>query len=350
MGNGVRIPSATEINQLIAEWNDWLAARTDALLSLEERVRTAGNDDDVADVAAAFVARKAITDRLAEVSATAARDRATATRLTTTPLVDDMGGPVGNNLTDAANLLDAIVRRVEQRVNEREGQQMAHAATAAQADADLTIAAKLSAELGMQVNHVAQLREQLTARSSLDETASEAAAVRSSLEAAARERTALLQQWVGVQARLDSLAITEARVREVATRCREKVVQAPPLAVPSVAAFDADLADVSGLPWVAARGRVTPVLSKLDRLTAALAEAERRFQAPLNRRDDLRGLLQAFADKASASGVMESPQLDELYREAKGVLWAAPADLVQGAALVDQYVAAVNAKVKEVAR
>lgn len=56
MGNGVRIPSATEINQLIAEWNDWLAARTDALLSLEERVRTAGNDDDVADVAAVFVA------------------------------------------------------------------------------------------------------------------------------------------------------------------------------------------------------------------------------------------------------------------------------------------------------
>lgn len=57
--------------------------------------------------------RKAITDRLAEVSATAARDRAAATRLTTTPSVDDMGCPVGNNLTDAANLLDAIVRRVE---------------------------------------------------------------------------------------------------------------------------------------------------------------------------------------------------------------------------------------------
>jgi len=350
MGNGVRIPSATEINQLIAEWNDWLSARTDSLLSLEERVRTAGNDSDVADVAAAFVARKAITDRLAEVSATAARDRAAATALTTTPLVDDMGGPVGNNLTDAANLLDAIVRRVEQHVHTRESEQMAEAATFAQADTDLNIAAKLATELGMQVNHVAHLREQLSARRSLDETVREAAAVRASLEAAAKERANLLQQWTGVQARLDQLAITEARVREVAARCRDKVLQAPPLAVPSVAAFDVDLGDVSDLPWVAARARVAPVLTKLDRLTAALAEAERRFQAPLDQRDDLRGLLQAFADKASVSGVMESPELDTLYREAKGVLWAAPADLAKGSALVDQYVSAVNTKVKEVAR
>ena len=27
MGNGVRIPTATEITQLLAEWNEWLAAR-----------------------------------------------------------------------------------------------------------------------------------------------------------------------------------------------------------------------------------------------------------------------------------------------------------------------------------
>mgnify|MGYP000983886356 CR=1 FL=1 len=350
MGNGVRIPSATEINQLIAEWNDWLSARTDSLLSLEERVRTAGNDSDVADVAAAFVARKAITDRLAEVAATAARDRAAATVLTTKALVDDMGGPVGNNLTDAARLLDAIVQRVEQHVNQREGQQVAEAATFAQAEGDLATAAKLSVELGMQMNHVAHLREQLAARTSLDATAVEAAAVRASLEAAAKERAALLQQWGGVESRLETLATAETRVREVAARCREKVVQAPPLAVPSVAAFEADLGDVSGLPWAAARARMTPVLSKLDRLSAALAEAERRFQAPLDRRDDLRGLLQAFADKASVSGVMESPQLDTLFREAKALLWAAPADIVAAASLVDQYVAAVNAKVKEVAR
>lgn len=81
----------------------------------------------------------------------------------------------------------------------------------------------------MQVNHVAELREQLTARSGLDETASEAAAVRQ--PGGRCQGTHGLAAAVGgrLQARLDSLAITEARVREVATRCREKVVQVPPL-------------------------------------------------------------------------------------------------------------------------
>ena len=75
MGNGVRIPTATEITQLLAEWNEWLAARTDSLLSLEERVRSAGTAADQADLAAAFVCRKAITDRLDDVEGLARRDR-----------------------------------------------------------------------------------------------------------------------------------------------------------------------------------------------------------------------------------------------------------------------------------
>jgi type IV secretory pathway TrbF-like protein len=160
----------------------------------------------------------------------------------------------------------------------------------------------------------------------------------------------LLQQWSGISARLEALTATEARVRELAARCRDKVMQAPPLAVPSVAAVGGTLPDIAGLTWVSMRGRITPVLSQVDRVGAALAEAERRFQAVLDRRDDLRGLVQAFADKASAAGVMELPELDSLYQEAKAVLWAAPCDLDRGAALVDRYVALVNTKVKEVAR
>ena len=125
---------------------------------------------------------------------------------------------------------------------------------------------------------------------------------------------------------------------------------APLLAVPSVAAFHLDREPLDGLPWAAARGRIAPVLAKLDRVAAALAEAERRFQGALDRRDELRGLLQAFADKASAGGVMELPELDSLYQETKAVLWAAPCDLDRGGALVDRYVATVNTKVQEVAR
>lgn len=349
------VPTTAEIDRLLADWNTWLATRTDALLSLEDRVRSAGTDADVADVSAAFVARKAISDRLAEVSTAAARDRAAAVALTTRPLADDLGGPVGRDLTDAATLLDAIVHRVEARVAGNEQQQVAVVRTTQQAEADLTVARRLSAELGMQVNHVAELGEQLQHRANLTEVAAEAATVRASLEAAGRERASVLQRWAELPSRLATLAATEVRVRELAERCRAKVVQAPRLAVPSVAAVEAevqeaDVVGVSGLPWVGARARLTPLLTQLDRLGAALAEAERRFQQPLQQRDDLRGLLQAFADKANAGGVMETAELDELYQRAKALLWAAPSDLAAADELVQRYVAAVNAALNGAAR
>lgn len=350
MANGVRIPTATEITQLIREWDEWLAARTDALLSLEERVRSAGTPEDQADVAAAFVCRKAITDRLQEVATLAAADRARASALAGQPLVDDLGGPVGRNLTDAATLLDAVLQRVERSVGAHEQQQATEAGARAKADADLTIAERLAGELGMQSNQVAHLRQQLAAGTNRDHVVAEIATVRASLEAAAADRTALLQRWAGAGDRLAALTAVEERVREVAVRCREKVVQAPPLAVPSVAAVELGATDLSDLTWVASRNRITPLLARIDRLEAALQQAEQRFQAALDRRDDLRGLLQAFADKASAGGVMELPELDALYQEAKAVLWSAPCDLVRGGELVDRYVATVNAKLKEGAR
>ena len=350
MSNGLRIPTTTEITQLLADWNEWVSARTDSLLSLEDRVRTAGTPDDQADVAAAFVCRKAITDRLQQVTELAQGDRAAASALSTQPLLDDLGELVGNSLIDAATLLDAVVSRVERSVACHEQEQVHIATIAAGADTDLTAAKRLADELGMQANQVSHLREALNKRHDLAGVASEAAVVRASLEAAAKERDGLLKQWSTLNDRLAALTTTEIRVRELASKCREKVLQAPPLAVPSVAAVATNLPDIAGLTWVATRGRITPVLTQVERVAAALAEAERRFQAALDRRDELRGLVQAFADKASAGGVMELPELDSLYQEAKAVLWAAPCDLDRGSVLVDRYVALVNTKVTEVAR
>lgn len=329
----------------LEQWQTWLSSRTDALLSLEERVRIGGNGNDAADVAAAFVARKAITDRLAAMTTAGTRDGAAAT-LAGEPVLDDMGGTVGSNLDDAARLLDAVLQRVEQRI-------VAHE----RVTADLVRAEALARELGMQVNHVASLRERCASGGDPAAVATEAAAALAGLQAAAAERTTLLAKWSAAAARLDGLTAVETRVREGAARCREKIVQSPPIAVPSVEAFRDDLTDAAqpgaelgGLPWATARGRITPVLDRLERLEAALAEAKQRFAEPLRRRDDLRGLLQSFAGKASAHGVLETAALDSLFREAKDALWSAPCDLVKGEALVDRYVAAVNETIKGVAR
>ncbi|MDO8389610.1 MAG: hypothetical protein Q7V57_03900 [Actinomycetota bacterium] len=329
----------------LEQWQTWLSSRTDALLSLDERVRTGGSGTDAADVAAAFVARKAITDRLAAMIAAGARNGAAAA-LAAEPVLDDMGGRVGDDLDGAARLLDAVLQRVESRIAAHE-----------QVNADLARSSALAQELGMQVNHVASLRERVGGGGDLAAVGREAADALAGLQAADAERARLLAAWSTVAARLDELATVETRVREAAARCREKVVQSPPIAVPSVEAFREEVADdlspsadLRGVPWAGARGRIVPVLARLDRLAAALAEAEQRFAQPLRRRDDLRGLLQSFAGKASAHGVLETAELDGLFREAKDALWSAPCDLVAAQALVDRYVAAVNEKIEGVSR
>jgi hypothetical protein len=340
-------PSSAQMDALLTQWNDWLAGRTDAMLSLEDRVRTAGNDHDRDDLAAAFVARKIVDDRLRAVANLAAHDRRRAAALAAQPLVDDLGDPVADNLAEAGALVDAIVQRVEQRVSSVERQSVNEVTLASRADADLVVAERLARELGSQVNQTAQLRSELVARRDLAGTATRATELRGELERVDADRRQLFERWSALAARLERLGETEATVRQLAERCRAKVVQAPSLAVPSVAAVGAlaPTDELRSMPWSAARGLIAPVIDKVERLDAALAEARRRYQQPLDDRDDLRGLLQSFRDKAAAHGLGESPDLEPLYRQAESYLWAAPCDIAAARPLVDGYLAAVNAKI-----
>jgi hypothetical protein len=340
-------PTAGEMAALLTQWNDWLAGRTDAMLSLEERVRTAGSKKDQDDLAAAFVARKAVGDRLQAISDLVDRDRARAAALANQPLIDNLGGPVGQNLEDAAALVDAIVRRVESNVSGVETRSATEVGLATRADADLSVAERLADELGSHVNRAAQLRSELVARRDLAGVATRAADLRGELEQIDAERRQLLDSWLTIDDRLVTLGETEASIRALAVRCRDKIVQAPSLAIPSVAAVGPfePIDELKSMPWAAARAVMAPVVDKVKRLEAALAEARRRYQQPLDDRDDLRGLLQSFRDKADAHGLGENSELEPVYRQAEALLWAAPCDLAAARPLVDRYVAAVNTKI-----
>lgn len=340
-------PSSAQMAALLAQWNDWLAGRTDVMLSLEDRVRTAGTDSDRADLAAAFMARKVVDDRLQAVAELAEHDRAEAAALAGQPLIDDLGQPVGKNLSDAAALVDAIVQRVEQRVAGVENRSATEVAAATRADIDLSVAERLAHELGSQINQAAQLRSELVARRGLVDVAGRVAELRAELERIDAERRQLFEKWAASSTRLEALSETEAVVRQLAERCRAKVVQAPTLAIPSVAALGplATTDELEAMPWTAARGVMTPVLDKIDRVEAALAVAHDRYQQPLDDRDDLRGLLQSFRDKAAAHGLGENSDLEPLYRRAESYLWAAPCDSAAARPLVDRYVAVVNAMI-----
>jgi hypothetical protein len=170
--------------------------------------------------------------------------------------------------------------------------------------------------------------------------------LRDELRAADAERTRLLALAPGFAARVDELRGREAAVRQVVEHARAKVIPLPNLAVPSVDAlepFDAEA--VAGLPWPAARDRLRERDTRLGRVAAAFDEVERRFAGPLARRDELRGLLQAYRGKAAANRLGEDPVLEPQYRAAADVLWSAPCDLTRADVLVAAYQHAVNAAI-----
>jgi hypothetical protein len=68
-----------------------------------------------------------------------------------------------------------------------------------------------------------------------------------------------------------------------------------------------------------------------------------QVRAPLDRRDELRGLLEAYRARAARHGVSETPALAAAHGLARDLLWSAPCDLAGAEAAVRHYQAAVGA-------
>jgi len=170
-----------------------------------------------------------------------------------------------------------------------------------------------------------------------------AVAARSADLAAARadaaQRIAAASSTVGAaqQAWQDATAARErAAVRVL-------VIAQDPL--PDVTGLDGRLAD---LRLLQRSGRWTRLASELDLLdkdaTAALRtcrEAEQAAAHLLGRRDELRGLLDAYRAKAGQTGGAEDAGLEASYQHAHDLLWTAPCDLAAADAAVTGYQQAV---------
>ncbi len=177
---------------------------------------------------------------------------------------------------------------------------------------------------------------------------------------AARQRVELLErrhrelpsQLTAAATKLDEIEAVVARGAEALARTRDRI--AAPAGV--LAAVDlAGAGDRALRPWLeriraqAASGAEEAAGASLDAWRAAadatLAEARRVAEAnaaPLERRNELRGLLDAYRAKAAASGGDEDGRLAGLYASAKDTLYTAPCALDRAEALVRDYVAAVN--------
>jgi hypothetical protein len=104
--------------------------------------------------------------------------------------------------------------------------------------------------------------------------------------------------------------------------------QAP---VADIGALEAGLAEIAVLTDAGAWREARVVLEAwMIDARSALAEARRTLRArraPIEARNQLRGLLDAYQVKASRLGLIENPDLVEIFAHARQELYTAPTDL-----------------------
>jgi hypothetical protein len=117
--------------------------------------------------------------------------------------------------------------------------------------------------------------------------------------------------------------------------------------LPDVGALAGRLAAVRELHSAGRWSRLATELDSLTKDTAAAEqrcrEAERAATGALERRSEMRGLLDAYQAKAAQLGAAEDAQLGALYEQARAALWTAPCDMAAAAAAVRTYQQAVLA-------
>lgn len=168
---------------------------------------------------------------------------------------------------------------------------------------------------------------------------------------------AALDRAAATLVRLGS-SIAEGREALEAARARVVVDESSGLLEPlSPAVVDGDERSLG--PWLerlrneAMEGDADAVVSGLGRwqvvAEGALANAEAVVaanRAPVQQRDRLRGLLDAYEAKAGAAHRAEHPEVAELVRAARAALFARPADLAAGEAAVRALGAALSQPVQ----
>jgi hypothetical protein len=175
---------------------------------------------------------------------------------------------------------------------------------------------------------------------------------RAAAAAAAAGKLAALRDNAGARIAAVSAAVSAASAaRQDAIAARERaiakiVVVALP-EPPDLSALTARLAEAGSLQGAGRWTRLAAELDLIERQAAAAVsqcrEAERHAAALLDRREELRGLLDAYQARAARLGGAEDSDLDARYARARELLWTAPCDLAGATAAVTAYQQAVLA-------
>jgi len=183
----------------------------------------------------------------------------------------------------------------------------------------------------------------------------EADRLRTAVAAAAAQATELARLRDGAGQRIAALSTAAATARsaaaDAATAWQRAAARITAAAMPPPPQPPADMsARLAELRTLLDGGRWTRLATELDQVgkelavaTATARDAERAVTALLNRRAELRGLLDAYQAKSARLGAAEDQALAQRYDHARDLLWTAPCDLTAAADAVTGYQQAVLA-------
>jgi len=358
-------PSANDVLTYLGALRTWTQSLRAALDNLDARVQVARDPGSYTqDIVLAMSLWNSIDGRRRELEQAwdsgrvGPNELATIATLIWGRLSDPLGRPSAFTLPEACTLAAALQDRLSAAVA---GDAIAGSGAAARIDpvrAAIIRCREQAEALGVPTARIDELSAELEAAiASADPQKIAATVAAVDTETTIIERDLIKEagmragrtfQAAEVRRRYDDAATKAARVSALAQQCREKIADPPRLAVPSIAVLGEPPVTRPGETPAerdAGRRELTEYARRLGRFAAALAEAETRFSAPLEEREDLRGLLGAYRKRAAANGLAEDLALADHYQAAHDVLWSAPCDLATARTLVGHYQHAVRVAV-----
>ncbi|MEU8797029.1 hypothetical protein [Spirillospora sp. NPDC048819] len=183
------------------------------------------------------------------------------------------------------------------------------------------------------------------------------AEVRRGLEEAERVRDGFADRLRGVAAVLDLLRGTEAEARRLRDEVLAKIASPVLPDLPDMSASLADRLAAVGRPgqgaaaargggWTDLAARVADLEKAANGALERARETAGVIRGLLDRREELRGRLEAYRVKAARLGHAEDAELARIYDRARGMLWTSPCDLRKATVTLSEYQQAINARAK----
>lgn len=180
------------------------------------------------------------------------------------------------------------------------------------------------------------------ALSELDGLADAIRAIREDLEATAALKRGFQARMMEARERLEQAGATLREAQSARGELVAKIAGAEAPRLPSLPEeLEGQMNEIGQLAeageWREARAALEHWSARADAVRDEARRALQAFSAPIEERNRLRALLEAYQVKAKRRGLLEHPEIEPTFTRAHDVLFTAPTDLVLAAKLVGDY-------------